>query len=132
MDDVTLVPIHKASPMARALHEKMSDMSEEYYCAGWLHGWEFMVWNALKYRENPKEENYYPVTCGEGYTLSMQDWDRDLDDILELSKAAGGWIYYPQDEEHPDGPSGPKNSWDFECFVPLPDWMTLLQVKKKE
>jgi hypothetical protein len=79
-----------------ALAEYMSDLSEEAYCAGWMHGLEDALWCAM-------QEGLY------GYgrlTLLPQHLER----LRELSERCGGWIYFDDEKE--------------ETFVPLAEWIS--------
>ena len=40
-------PEDKLQPLERALYELMSSVSEDCYCAGWLDGTEYAVWDLL-------------------------------------------------------------------------------------
>lgn len=72
---------------AWALHERMSDISEICYCAGWLGGNEFTLWKAL----SEKSDTAYGVGK---ITLD------DKNDLRKLSKEAGGWIWTGEKDEY--------------------------------
>jgi hypothetical protein len=52
---------------------RMSDVSEKGWYAGWLHGLEFLLWDAIQTGQN--------------------EWivKEDLHDLAELSTLVGGW-----------------------------------------
>ena len=56
----------------------MSNISEETWCAGWLHGLEFLLWDAIQ--------------TGQSEWITKED----LHDLVELSTLVGGW----HDGEH--------------------------------
>jgi hypothetical protein len=63
---------------ALALREHMSDMSEDYHCAGWLDSLEFELWEIVQNG---------PRSWGFGGTIAWSDIYR----LIVLSRDAGGW-----------------------------------------
>lgn len=93
--------IHKsADPVAaEALASAMSDISEEYECAGWLIGLEFKLWEMLR---------------GGARELAMGDvTDEEVDNLRRLSERAGGWVFWRDNDD-------PFKSG--ECFEPYAEW----------
>jgi len=84
----------KLEPTRWALATAMSQASEEAYCAGWLIGLEYILWESLL---NPhvKEENWAPEV---------------LECIRKLSELCDGWIYW--DDEV-----------DEETYIPMKEWL---------
>jgi hypothetical protein len=82
------------SPDARALATYMSDISEEFWCAGWMRDLEFMLWSVI-------EE-------GEAYASLTLTRDQ-LATLKSLSNACKGWIVFRRDTQ--------------ETFVSMPEWM---------
>jgi hypothetical protein len=77
-----------------ALAQYMSDISEEAYCAGWMDGLEFALWQvALGARSE-----YGQLTLSGAHIANLR----------ALSQAAGGWIVFDDATE--------------ETWVPLSDW----------
>jgi hypothetical protein len=81
--------------IARALAIRMSEISEECWCAGWLIGTEDRLWETVN--------------------GGRRDWghgdisEQTVADLRELSDLAGGWIRYD------DGLG--------EVFVPMAEWL---------
>lgn len=68
-----------------ALFRTMSDISEACWCAGWMEGPEYALWDAVEKNE--------PALWG------MDDIrQRDIDDLRRLRELAGGWWVW--DAEH--------------------------------
>jgi hypothetical protein len=93
----------------RALANLMSEISEDCYCAGWMHGLEFALWAiATGDRKNRK--------YGQGEVSQQQ-----IDDLMAISAEIGGWIRWADDESDP-GLSAAE--WG-EVFVPMDEWMRI-------
>jgi len=71
----------KESPQARLLARLMSDLSEDYFCAGWLIGCEYALWADLTGTE----------VCGErGWGLS----EEEKEELRVAHELARGWIIW--------------------------------------
>lgn len=81
------------SPNARALADRMSEISEETWCAGWMHELEFTLWAAL---DSETAEGRLKLT-------SVQ-----VADLKALSNACHGWIVFRDDNG--------------ETYLSLPEW----------
>jgi hypothetical protein len=81
------------SPDARALADRMSEISEETWCAGWMHDLEFTLWAAL---------------CGDTAEDRLKLTSSQVADLKALSSACNGWIVFREDTE--------------ETYLPLPEW----------
>ena len=72
----------------KLLAEKMSDISERCWYAGWLFGTEYILWQAVL--EGPQRWGHSTIT------------DEDIATLKALAKEAGGWIMFndlgPEDE----------------------------------
>jgi len=77
------------------LRDVMSGLSEEHYCAGWLHGLEFMLWDACQTDE----------PCMFGWSVVDV---AEVAELRRLSKKSGGWWRF--DDEHG------------ETFVTMDEW----------
>lgn len=62
---------------ARCLEEKLSAISEEHWCAGWMHDLEFDLWKIVE--GGPREWGWAAVT------------DADVEALRWLRDQAGGW-----------------------------------------
>ncbi len=82
--------------IARALEDLMSDISEEYYCAGWLIGLEFTLWSMLE--GGSREFGMGVVT------------EDEVKRLRELSEQCGGWWW------------GGETDDDVCRFVTLEEW----------
>lgn len=71
---------------ARELANFMSELSEDCFHAGWLDGWEYVLWNSLV----NSLEGGYPLgkDC-----ISKRDHSR----LWRLKEACGGWIIWVED-----------------------------------
>jgi hypothetical protein len=77
----------------------MSDISEEYYCAGWLIGLEEILWSMVV--GNRREFGMGVVT------------EDEVSQLKQLSDQAGGWWHYVEG--------------DGETFITLQDWKTQME-----
>lgn len=85
------VPEHEFTPEMAALFDVMSEVSEDAYCASWIHGNEFFVWNIL-----------HPYT-DKGYAphgIAQEELQR----IKELEAGTKGWIVWIDNQEIPGLP----------------------------
>lgn len=82
------------TPDQRRLAERMSELSEQTWCAGWMDGLEFALWSALE--GGPRTYGRLDLT------------DEHLGELRRLSDTCGGWIVFDDDSE--------------ETFLPLADW----------
>ncbi len=80
---------------ALALARRMSDISEECYCAGWLMGLEFTLWQFVQ--DGPGEWGMGRVSAG------------DVETLKRLAEKAGGWIVWRENVG--------------ETFVPMAEWL---------
>lgn len=81
------------NPQAAELRDYMSELSEEYWYAGWLIGLEYSLWYGVAngHFAHPK--------------MSYEESQR----LMELSDACGGWIIW---DKKTDG----------EKWIPLEEW----------
>lgn len=91
-------------PKARELAELMSGLSEEAYCAGWMHGLEFELWEAVI--NGPREYGRLQITLDH------------IAQLRRLSSAAGGWIAFDETEE--------------ESLLPMDEWKLRFSNWKRE
>lgn len=65
---------------ARRLMHKISSLSEEKYCAGWMHDIEYLLWKEMKDRtRGSSAPSFYPME------------DDDVAELAMLYEQAGGW-----------------------------------------
>ncbi len=100
--DVSALVVDDASEGAAVgLYALMAGISEEFWCAGWMHGLEYALWDALT---NDGRRSY-----GRGYISERQ---RDLLRML-ADECCGWWM------------------WDTDLgrigFVRLPDWRQIVE-----
>jgi hypothetical protein len=84
IDDIKRVYAHEwygahLSSDARALATYMSDLSEEFWCAGWMRDLEFMLWSVIE---------------GEEADASLTLTRDQLATLKSLSNACKGWIVF--------------------------------------
>lgn len=101
IDDIKRVYAHewygaRLSSDARALATYMSDLSEEFWCAGWMRDLEFMLWSVIE---------------GEEADASLTLTRNQLATLKSLSNACKGWIVFRRDTQ--------------ETFVSMTEWMQL-------
>ena len=77
------------------LYDRMSEISEDGLCAGWIHGNEYNIWAAITLDEPAPA--YGPIN------------PRLLRRCQQLADEAGGWIYWD------DGPQ----------FAPTAQWLAM-------
>lgn len=80
-----MTPEHEFTDDERRLYELMSDISEDCYCAGWMHGNEFALWNAI-------------ATGDLRYGMGEMDRDK-LAQVTALSVKTGKWIIWRDDND---------------------------------
>jgi hypothetical protein len=69
------------------LHEFMSKLSERCYCAGWLIGTEFRLWEYMTDAEDDGDWGYYRL------------FSEDRQALESLSQKAEGWVYWASAEQ---------------------------------
>jgi len=80
------------------LRRLMSDLSEDYYCAGWLTGLEFTLWQAATDGPIPFGFGVIPAaTC-------LQ--------LARLAELCGGWWRWSDDAKD-------------EVFIPMEEWLPI-------
>lgn len=85
-----------------ALLRTMHDLSEACWCAGWLHGMEYFLWNV--------------VESGQATEWGMDNvYQRDVDDLRRLRELAGGWWIWDDEK--------------FETFVSLEEMRRLAETQ---
>ncbi len=72
-------------PDARKLADYMSDLSEVAYCAGWMRGLEYALWQAVLL--GPRRYGRLQITA------------EHIERLKSLSEAAGGWIVFDDAQE---------------------------------
>lgn len=100
----------------RALYERMSDISEECYAAGWMTGNEYTLWEMVA---NPDASRNYGMS-----SVS----ESDLSELREISTEIGGWIRWVDDDDDPDLPS---EEWG-PVFTPMAEWVPLFNKRMAE
>ena len=86
--------LSELSPEVLALAEYMSSLSENAWCAGWMHDLEFDLWAAVRGEKK-------------GYARTTFNAD-EIAKLKALSDACGGWIVFHETKA--------------ESFVPLQEW----------
>lgn len=87
----------------------MREYSEDFWCAGWLSGLEYDLWE---------------FTCGEAETYGtylgsyLKDSERDY--LKQLANDAGGWYYWS--DKTPVG----------ERFISMDDWLKMYEEYKND
>lgn len=84
----------------------MSNLSEEYICAGWLNGCEFHIWKLAN----------KPGKWGSG-SWSVDITEEIASTLLELSKQCGGWPAWNEEKEGVE-------------LVPIDNWIERFEIWK--
>lgn len=100
----------------RALYQLMSDISEECYCAGWMTGNEYTLWEMVT---NQGAERRY----GMGEVEAQQ-----IDDLRTIAAEVGGWIRWRDDDEDK---SLPPEDWG-PVFTPMAEWLAMYERRMAE
>jgi len=69
------------------LHQAMRDLSEEAYCAGWIHSNEYHIWNGIQ--QLPGDWRYGMSTVPAEY----------LRRIKSCAEALGQWLWWSDDSD---------------------------------
>ena len=93
------------------LRDVMNGISEDCYCAGWMIGLEYAIWNALQSGDRK-------------YGMGEID-ENELERCRVLSSELDGWIIWIDDLEIDDLPV---NEWG-PYFVSMGDWLEMLKRK---
>jgi len=83
------------SPTAADLRDFMSQLSEDCYCAGWMHDLEYLLWSAVM--NGPVHQGNWDIT------------QSDIDRLRLLARRAGGWIIW--DKSLPGEACLPIDQW---------------------
>lgn len=86
----------------------MSDLSEEYWCAGWLMELEYLLWNQLHSGSGFRPGNFADVLLR----------------LHQLSQQVGGWYHWPRDDSNFPIGDGP-------VFIGLDEWNLLYKAWKE-
>jgi hypothetical protein len=86
--------------VARELYEAMSDLSEEVWCAGWMRGWEYALWNFAM--NHPSKAMRSRMAIGDGASVA------EIAHVMDLSMQCDGWIIW----DHENGAT----------WIPIDDW----------
>lgn len=95
----------------RALYELMSDISEECYCAGWMSGNEYTLWEMVANPDAGRNYGQDSVT------------DEQIADLRAISNEIGGWIRWRDDEEDANLPP---EDWG-PVFTPMAEWLPMYE-----
>jgi hypothetical protein len=88
----------------------MSELSERCYCAGWMRGTEFVLWEAI-------QNGCKGLDWGHGFIK-----EQELIKLKKLSEEVGGWWIFTNDEDDYFGPA----------FIPLENWERYFKRKMAE
>lgn len=91
----------------RELAELMSEISGDCYCAGWMSGLEYALWNLVLYPSGPRHYGQSEVPLADIKQMDM------------LSQEIGGWIVWKDDED-----GLPLEEWG-EYFIPMDQWIEM-------
>jgi hypothetical protein len=95
----------------RALYQLMSDISEDCYCAGWMTGNEYTLWEMVT--DQAAERRY---GMGEVEAQSIED-------MRTISAEVGGWIRWRDDDEDKELPV---EDWG-PVFTPMAEWLPMYE-----
>ena len=95
------------------LYDRMSEISEDCYCAQWIRDNEYAIWDVLQGQDS-------------SYGLGRME-PRLLRRCKLLSDEVGGWIYWADDRADPALPReaiGPR-------FAPMAHWLAMVDERRK-
>jgi hypothetical protein len=95
----------------RALYKLMSEISEDCYCAGWMHGNEYTLWKMVA---DPAANRKYGQSG-----LS----DEQLADLRAIAAETGGWIRWRDDREESNLPVDQRGP----VFTPMVEWLAMYE-----
>jgi hypothetical protein len=101
----------RLTKIQQQLREVMSDTSELHYCAGWMEGTEYRLWQFV----------IDPADDGKWGFYALEPERRDQ--LRELAAKAGGWVIFQDDRRAPRDREG--NS-----FVLMKDWVAMFEAWK--
>jgi len=107
-----------AATPAEKLALFMSELSEECYCASWLHGCELFLWDCVTgvAHRGPVHPPFTPRPDVTGFPWGMGIVsDAEADELRRLSELAGGWCRWDETAD------------DFGAlvFVPIDEWRAI-------
>ena len=91
------------------LYDRMSEISEDCHCAGWIGGNEYAIWNAM--------------VNGDSGPAHRRMSARLLRRCQKLSAETGGWIFWAGSTagaDQPQGMAGPR-------FAPMAQWLVMFE-----
>ena len=85
----------KDRDIAMALRDKMSNISESYWCAGWLTGLEYSLWYILEHAADPtlSADSQY-----KNFGMSSL-LDDEIASLNSLRQKAGGWWFWSEEAQ---------------------------------
>jgi hypothetical protein len=92
------------SKEAAELRDYMSELSEDYYCAGWLIDLEYSLWHAIE--------------AGTGDFNGFRLTEEEVKNLKTLSATCAGWIVWNDESAQ-------------ETFVPLAEWEKLYKSRSR-
>lgn len=95
------------------LYDRMSEISEDCYCAQWIRYNEYAIWDALQGRDSM----HGPVCMD----------PRLLRRCKLLSEEVGGWIYWADDRTDP---TLPREAFGAR-FAPMVQWLAMVNERRK-
>lgn len=93
--------------MERRLGELMSEISEDCYCAGWMHGNEYTLWSMIAVPGASRDYGMDAVS------------EEDLAELKLLSDRLGGWVVWWDDDYDQNCAT---EEWG-ERFLPMAEWL---------
>jgi hypothetical protein len=93
------IPWEDFNVKQQELYELMSDISEDCWCAGWLDGNEYSIWDAMQ-------------TGNLTYGMGAIDKE-SLEKVRELSKELNGWVIWD-------------DALNENAFVTADEWLKIL------
>lgn len=97
----------------RFLTDRMAAISEDCYCAGWMTGLEYVLWEMVT-------DPNFPRHWGQGDVS-----EQDIESLKLQSDRIGGWIYWRDDETDPEL-THRQEEWG-ETFVPMDQWLRMVE-----
>ena len=96
----------------RELYDFMSEISETSYCAGWMEGTEFRLWDFMTNADDDGDWGLFPIP------------QTARERLMVLARRVDGWTYFAYEPDNANALSGP-------TFVTTSEWLDILAARPR-